>query len=106
MVLAGGFSITTMLSGGLNAVLSTSYMSDDSDLVGTEQDYTGLENALQSTIDTIERDHPSYDKYRYQLDEIEHNPHELASLLTALYPAYTRTEVQAELQRIFKGNTI
>lgn len=102
MVLAGISSITTMLSGGLNAVLGTSYTSEDSDLVGTEQDYTGLENALQSTIDNIERDHPGYDEYRYQLDEIGHNPHELASLLTALYPAYTRSEVQAELQRIFE----
>lgn len=102
MVLAGISSITTMLSGGLNAVLGTSYTSEDSDLVGTEQDYTGLENELQRTIDNIERDHPGYDEYRYQLDEIGHNPHELAPLLTALYPAYTRSEVQAELQRIFE----
>ncbi len=102
MVLVGISSITTMLSGGLNAVLGTSYTSEDSDLVGTEQDYTGLENALQSTIGNIERDHPGYDEYRYQLDEIGHNPHELASLLTALYPAYTRSEVQAEIQRIFE----
>lgn len=102
MVLVGISSITTMLTGGLNAVLGTSYTSEDSDLLGTEQDYTGLENALQNRIDNIERDHPGYDEYRYQLDEIAHNPHELASLLTALYPAYTRSEVQAELQRIFE----
>ncbi|MEG1242743.1 MAG: CHAP domain-containing protein [Oscillospiraceae bacterium] len=102
MVLVGVSSIATMFSGGLNSVLGTSYTSEDSDLVGAEQDYTGLENALQSEIDNIERDHPGYDEYRYQLDEIGHNPHELASLLTALYPAYTRSEVQAELQRIFE----
>lgn len=102
MVLVGVSSITTMLSGGLNSVLGTSYTSEDSDLVGTEQDYTGLENALQSEIDNIERDHPGYDEYRYELDEIGHNPHELASLLTALYPAYTRSEAQAEIQRIFE----
>lgn len=30
-----------------------------------------------------------------------HNPHELASYLTAKYQSYTRAEVQSELQRIF-----
>ena len=102
MVIAGVSSCSAMLSGGLNAVLGTSYTSEDADLKDVEQDYTGLENALQSKIDNIERDHPGYDDYRYQLDEIGHNPHELASLLTALYPSYTRSEVQAELQRIFE----
>lgn len=101
MLLAGVSSCGTMLSGGLNAVVGTSYTSEDSDLVGTEQDYAALENGLQSQIDNIERSHPGYDEYRYNLDEIGHTPHELASLLTALYPSYTRSEVQAELQRIF-----
>lgn len=102
VILAGVSSCSAMLSGGLNAVLGTSYTSEDSDLLGVEQDYAGLENALQQQIDNIERDHPGYDEYRYRLDEIGHNAHELASLLTALYPAYTRAEVQAELQRIFE----
>lgn len=102
VILAGVSSCSAMLSGGLNAVLGTSYTSEDSDLLGVEQDYAGLENALQEQIDNIERDHPGYDEYRYRLDEIGHNAHELASLLTALYPAYTRAEVQAELQRIFE----
>lgn len=102
VILAGVSSCSAMLSGGLNAVLGTSYTSEDSDLLGVEQDYARLENALQEQIDNIERDHPSYDEYRYQLDEIGHNAHELASLLTTLYPAYTRSQVQAELQRIFE----
>lgn len=102
MVLVGVSLITTTLAGGLNSVLGTSYTSEDSDLVGVEQDYTGLENALQQRIDNIERDYPGYDEYRYDLDEIGHTAHELASLLTALYPAYTRSEVQVELQRIFE----
>ena len=39
--------------------------------------------------------------YRYDLANIGHNPHELASYLTAKYQSYTRAEVQSELQRIF-----
>ena len=102
MILAGVTSCSTMLSGGLNGILGTSYTSEDSDLVGTEQDYAALENGLQSKIDNIERDHPGYDEYRYDLAEIGHNPHELASYLTALYPSYIRSQVQAEIQRIFE----
>ncbi len=45
--------------------------------------------------------HPGYDEYRYDLANIGHNPHELASYLTAKYQSYTRAEVQSELQRIF-----
>ena len=101
VILAGVTSCSVMLSGGLNGIVGTSYTSEDSDLTGTEQDYLSLESGLKNKIDNIESDYPGYDEYRYDLDDIEHNAHELASLLTALYPAYTRAEVQAELQRIF-----
>ena len=60
-----------------------------------------MENALQSEIDNIENTHPGYDEYRYDLDSIGHNPHELASYLTALLQSYTPQSAQAELERIF-----
>ena len=44
---------------------------------------------------------PGYDEYRYDLDSIGHNPHELASYLTALLQSYTPQSAQAELERIF-----
>ena len=42
------------------------------------------ENELQQQIDNIESTHPGYDEYRYDLDSIGHNPHELASYLLSL----------------------
>lgn len=51
----------------------------------------------------IERDHPGYDEYRYSVDEIGHNPYELASYLSAKYHVYTREQVQAELREIFEA---
>ena len=101
MVMSGLSSCGAMFSGTLNGVLGTSYTSEDSDLVEVENSYAGLENELQSRIDNIERDNPGYDEYRYDLANIGHNPHELASYLTAKYQSYTRADVQAELQRIF-----
>ena len=42
----------------MNSVLGTSYTSEDSDLVATEQSYAAMENELQQEIDNIESTHP------------------------------------------------
>ena len=101
MVFAGLSSCSSMFSGTLNGVLGTSYTSEDSDLVAVENAYVTKENELQSRIDNIERDYPGYDEYRYDLAAIGHNPHELASYLTALLQTYTPQSAQAELNRVF-----
>ena len=101
MISAGLSSCGAMFSGLTNGVLGTSYTSEDSDLVAVENNYAALENGLQSEIDNIESTHPGYDEYRYDLDSIGHNPHELASYLTALLQSYTPQSAQAELDRIF-----
>ena len=102
MVMAGVSSCSAMLTGGLNSIVGTSYTSEDNELVAVENTYAAKETELQSQIDNIERDHPGYDEYRYDLDAIGHNPHELASYLTAKYQTYTKAEVQAELNRLFQ----
>ena len=101
MVFSGLSSCSSIFSGTLNGVLGTSYTSEDSDLVAVENGYAGMEATLQSRIDNIESTYPGYDEYRYDLDDIFHNPHELASCLTALLQTYTPATAQAELQRIF-----
>ena len=102
MVSVGLSSCGAMFSGSMNSVLGTSYTSEDSDLVAVENNYAALENGLQSEIDNIESTHPGYDEYRYDLDSIGHNPHELASYLTALLQSYTPQSAPAELDRIFE----
>ena len=101
MVSAGLSSCGAMFSGMMNGVLGTSYTSEDSDLVATENNYAAKETELQQRINNIERDNPGYDEYRYDLDNIGHNPHELASYLTALLQSYTPQSAQSELDRIF-----
>ena len=100
-VFAGLSSCSAMFSGTINGVVGTSYTSEDCDLVAVENNYAAMENELQSEIDNIERTHPGYDEYRYDLDTIGHNPHELASYLTALLQSYTPESAQAEIERIF-----
>lgn len=102
VLLFGGMSSCgSMLTGGFNAVIGTSYTAEDGDITGVDGDYTALETALRQRINRIESDYPGYDEYRYNLDEIGHDPFELASYLTALFNSYKPADVQAELQRVF-----
>ena len=84
-----------------SAISGTTYPSDDPELVAVEADYAAKEAALQAGIDNIESSHPGYDEYRYDLDMIGHDPHELAAYLSAVLQGYTRASAQAELERIF-----
>ena len=101
MVSSALSSCGAMFSGMVNGIVGTSYTSEDADLVAVENNYTALETELQREIDNIERDNPGYDEYRYDLDSIGHNPHELASYLTALLQTYTPQSAQAEINRVF-----
>ena len=104
LVIVGSVSsCSVLINGGGNVVLGTSYTAEDEDLKGAETDYTKLEDKLRKQIDRIETDHPGYEKYRYNLAEIGHNPYELASLLTVEFENYTRSQVQARLQSIFEA---
>ena len=84
-----------------SAISGTTYPSDDPELVAVEADYAAKEAALQAEIDNIESSHPGYNEYRYDLDMIGHDPHELAAYLSAVLQGYTRASAQAELERIF-----
>ena len=95
-------SSCSVLSQGIGSAISgTTYPSDDPELVAVEADYAAKETALQAEIDNIESSHPGYDEYRYDLDMIGHDPHELAAYLSAVLQGYTRQSAQAELERVF-----
>jgi len=103
MVIASMFSsCTAMFEGGAQMVLGTSYTANDEDIIGADDDYDSLEAALRRKLNNIERTHSGYDEYRYELDEINHNPYELASYLTVMFEDYTREEVQDTLERLFE----
>lgn len=94
-------SLATIGNGLIGAVGGTSYVSSDSDIEAVEASYTGLEKDLREKLSRIESDYPVYDEYRYSVDEIGHDPFELASYLTAKFGEYTPDKVQAELQSLF-----
>ena len=95
-------SSCSMMMGSISPtnVVST-YPSADADMLAAEAQYKGLENALQSELDNYEKTH-DYDEYHYELDDIEHDPYVLISMLTAMKGgAWTIDEVSGTLQTIF-----
>lgn len=88
------------VGGTTNMTITTSFTAEDDEIIAVNEDYSNLERNLKTEIDNIETDYPGYDEYNYSLNEISHNPYELAALLTVLYEDYTENEVKAKLQDI------
>ena len=60
-----------------------------------------MEAELQNYLDTYTSTH-SYDEYHFDLDEIEHDPYVLTSILSALHEGeWTLAQVEGTLQTLF-----
>ena len=107
VMLLGGVSSCTMMAGsGVSSVLSSSYLSEDSDIMSAEAAYCAMEADLQEYLDTYESTH-AYDEYHYDLDTIEHDPYVLISILSALHEGiFTIEEVQDDLEMLFEKQYI
>ena len=102
LIAASFTSCTASLQGASSAIISTSYFSTDEDIYAAENAYRALEEALNTQINQMESTHPGYDEYRYQLDEIGHDPYQLISHLTAVYEQFTRGQVKPVIKELFK----
>ena len=107
-LLFGGISSCSMMAGsGVGGVFTSSYLSEDADMLAAENVYLAMEAELQYELDNYESLHPGYDEYRFDLDEIEHDPYVLISILTAFHEGvFTIDEVQAELSMLFEKQYI
>lgn len=92
---------TVLLSSMGETVLASTYTAYDEDITGVDADYVKLEKELQKTIDNTETDFPGYDEYEYNLEEIGHNPYELASYLTVRYEDYKRRSMKEVVKELF-----
>ena len=103
MAMLGAFSSCgAAIQGTGSTFVGTTYPSKDADMKGAEEDYLELEKELDKQIRQIESTHPGYDEYRYQLDEIGHDPYQLISHLTAVYEQFTRGQVKPVIKELFK----
>ena len=108
LFLMGGLqSCTAMFGSAGTGLAATSYLSEDSDMLGAEAAYAGMEADLQYELDHYETLQPGYDEYRFELDEIGHDPYVLTSILSALHNGvFTLEEVQGDLAMLFEQQYI
>lgn len=99
---ASMFASCSALFQGAAGIVGTTYPGSDEDIQNTETRYLELENALDSQVNGMEAVHPGYDEYRYQIDEISHDPYRLASYLTVVCPGYTYAQAEGMLQDILE----
>ena len=94
-------SLATLGNGTAGAVGASTYPAEDADLLGAEAAYSSMEAELQNYLDTYTSTH-SYDEYHFDLDEIEHDPYVLLSIISAWHEGeWTLDEVQDTLQMLF-----
>lgn len=96
-------SFTMLFQAGVPSVAISTYPSTDEAMLGAEAAYAAMENELQNEIDNYETLHSGYDEYRYDLDEIGHDPYVLISILTAWHDGeWTLEEAQDTLNMLFE----
>ncbi|MDO4647001.1 MAG: peptidoglycan DD-metalloendopeptidase family protein [Eubacteriales bacterium] len=79
-----------------------SYMSTDEAIREADLYYTQLEADLQERVNQIEAENTGYDRYRYQIDEIGHDPFILISYLSAKHEIFEfDASIKAELNELF-----
>ena len=94
-------SCSVFLQGGLNSVGLTTYPSADEDMLAAEAAYAAMEAELQNYLDSYEATH-DYDEYHMDIDDIEHDPYVLMSILTAWFGGeWTMDEAEAVLGTLF-----
>ena len=94
-------SCSLMMSSVTSSGVMTTYPSEDADMLAAEEQYKAKEAELQEYLDNYESTH-DYDEYHFELDEIEHDPYVLISMLTAMQEGgWKIDEVESLLQTIF-----
>ena len=99
-------SLVTLGNSTIGAVGASTYPCEDGDMLGAEAAYCGLEAELTDYLDSYESTH-DYDEYHFDLDEIEHDPYVLLSLLCSLHEGqWTLDQVEGSLQTLFDSQYI
>ena len=94
-------SLAPLGSGAGGGIGATTYAARDEDILAAEAAYCDMEAELQTYLDNYTATH-SYDEYHFDLDEIEHDPYVLISILSVLHEGeWTLADVEGTLDDLF-----
>ena len=104
MLMNGLSACTPLMQAGLEAIVIATYPAEDQDILAAERKYKEMEEELQHTIDRYGSDHPQYDEFIYEIDDIWHDPHALISLISArMNGEWTIDNVYGTLNILFEN---
>ena len=102
LFLSAGFSsCMAVFTDTVSTMMFASWLSEPAQIDAAELLFTEMEVDLQMEIDRIEEEYPDYDEYRYNLDEIGHDPFELIHYLSAIYTEFSYGEAAAAVEQLF-----
>lgn len=90
-----------MMSQPGGTITESTFLATDEEILAAESAYLDKESALQTQVDNIESSYPGYDEYRYQIDEISHDPYALISYLTVVYGDFKASDVKSDIDKLF-----
>lgn len=108
----GGGVVTLMTSlvscggvagGGMGGTAELgAYRAEVDEILAAEAAYCQMEADLQTQLDNYQEDHPEYDEYNFELDEIGHDPYVLISMVSSIHDGpWTLEEVRPTLEMLF-----
>ena len=102
MLIAGGLSsCAAMFGSGVSTTMAGSYQSEPAELDACDLAMSEKEVELQNTINSIETNYPGYDEYKYNLDEIGHDPFTLINYLSAVHVDVVAADVNPDIESLF-----
>lgn len=102
IVVSAGFASCAMaFSSATGTYLGGASDASDFDMTDTDSYFTQKEMELQEKIDNIQTDHPGYDEYVFDIDDIGHEPARLMAYLSSRFGSYELSTVQSELDSLF-----
>ena len=94
-------SLAPLGSGAGGGIGATTYAARDEDILAAEAAYCDMEAELQTYLDNYTATH-SYDEYHFDLDEIEHDPYVIISILSVLHEGeWTLADMEGTLDDLF-----
>jgi len=102
IVIMSLFSLATSIgSGGMGAVLTSSYLAENDDIEAAAIAYSEWETDLRLEILNVQINHPSFNEYRFNIGSIEHCPVQLMAFLTAVYHDFTFVDIEEAMRALF-----
>jgi len=102
LIIMSMFSLATSIgSGGMGAVLASSYLTEAEDIETAAIVYSEWETDLRLEILNVQMNHPGFNEYRFDIGTIRHCPVMLMAFLTAVHHDFVFADIEEAMRELF-----